>query len=253
MIVRFAVIFVSILVVVAGAKPAAAQHPFSPEGTSLEGAARMGDAATVELLLQRAPKRSEKNLALLAAAEGGPVVLQMDPAQQSGGQRHAVKPRPLDSPWTKTVKLLLDNGAYIETRDADRNTPVLLAASFGQTDIFLFLLKRGADIRATDKYGNSALIGAACECAEASMNSTYDIVKVLLEKGAEVNAQNHEGTTALMNAAAGGGSAGIVKLLLDHGADANVRNERGETALALARKSQRPDKVRLLRRATQAR
>jgi ankyrin repeat protein len=114
----------------------------------------------------------------------------------------------------------------------------------------MILLERGANIQAKDKYGNTALIAAACECALATMNSTYDIVKLLLQKGADVNGRTHEGRTALMNAAFGFGDASILKLLLDSGADPTAKDKHGDTALALAVKSERPDKVQLLKQAT---
>ena len=82
------------------------------------------------------------------------------------------------------------------------------------------------------------------------MNSTYDIVKTLLEKGANPNARDLEGTTALMNAASGFGGSAIVKLLLESGADPNAKDKHGNTALALALRSKRPDKVKLLKQAT---
>jgi ankyrin repeat protein len=76
-----------------------------------------------------------------------------------------------------------------------------------------------------DKNGMTALVAAACECAIATMNSTYDIVRMLLEKGANANSQTNDGTTALMKAVAGFGEVAIVELLLDYGADPAAKNK----------------------------
>jgi len=219
--------------------------------TPLVLAARSGNVEITELLLRRTSDAREKNRALFEGVGGGPVVVELQdsnarPNEPSG----AIPAAAWNAPWVRTVKLLLDGGAYIEARDPDRSTPLIRAASLGQTDIFMILLERGANIQAKDKYGNTALIAAACECALATMNSTYDIVKLLLQKGADVNGRTHEGRTALMNAAFGFGDASILKLLLDSGADPTAMDKHGDTALALAVKSERPDKVQLLKQAT---
>jgi ankyrin repeat protein len=219
--------------------------------TTLVLAARSGNAEIMELLLRKTSDIQEKNRALFEAAGGGPVVIEMTDSNSKSNEASGPVPAAAwDAPWVKTVKLLLDSGAYIEARDSERSTPLIRAASLGQTDIFMLLLERGADIQARDKYGNTALIAAACECALATMNSTYDIVKLLLQKGANPNAHTHDGTTALMNATGGFGDAAIVKLLLESGADPTVKNKHGDTALTLAIKSERPDKIRLLKQAT---
>lgn len=211
--------------------------------TALVEAARSGNNELLELLLKVSDSRN-KNLALFAAATGGPVVIVME--DQPAGA--LVTGPPMEAPWIKTNRLLLESGADLETRDPLQGTPLMVAASHGQTDIFEFLLNRGASIHARDKYGNTALILAACECAAATMNSTYDIVKMLLIKGANPNAQANDGTTALMNAAGGFGGSAIVELLLNSGADPAAKNKKGNTALSLAIKANQPDKIEILKR-----
>ncbi|MBR1672000.1 MAG: ankyrin repeat domain-containing protein, partial [Fretibacterium sp.] len=87
----------------------------------------------------------------------------------------------------------------------------------------------GADVDATDKAGNTALMCAAMNDAGA------DTLKVLLDAGADVNRRNNDGGTALMFAALKCGSAEPVKLLLARGADVGARTEAGWTPLRLAR------------------
>lgn len=208
---------------------------------ALTQAARVGFTDVVKLLVKRSGIKG-KNQALFGAVEGGPVVIQLADA---GGYNPAPV---LESPWVSTVKILLAQGAELEARrDENGDTPLIAAAAFAETDVVALLLQRGADINATDNAGNTALMSAACECAVATMNSAYDVVKVLLKKGADVNARSTDGATALINAAAGFGDVSIVKLLLDHGADPAAKDNRGNTALASAQKSQRPDKVRVLK------
>ena len=67
------------------------------------------------------------------------------------------------------------------------------------------LLEKGADVKATDRDGRTALIWAAQDGHEA-------VVRLLLEKGADVEAKDRDGRTALIWAAQGGHEA-VVRLL----------------------------------------
>jgi ankyrin repeat protein len=216
--------------------------------TALTWAARGGWVKLISLLA-RFSDTKEKNRALFAAVEDGPVgVVEID-ASTLPIPPPSKPAAEVEQSWTATAESLLDSGAEIEARNEDGSTPLIWAAQFAQTDIFELLKSRGAKIGVRDKYGDTPLIVAACECAEARMNSAYDVVRILLDEGADVNARSKDGTTALMNAASGFGDAAIVKLLLDHGANPKLKDRRGNTVLTLARKRQREDKVRLIREA----
>jgi ankyrin repeat protein len=220
--------------------------------TALIQAARAGAVDSVVALLGVAPGIKEKNEALFTVTDGGPVVIISTDADakpsKKDGQVATEAPEP---PWVSTVRVLLDSGADLEARDEEGETPLIRAASYGQTDIFRLLLQRGANLNARDKNGMTALIAAACECAIATMNSTYDIVRMLLENGANANSTTRDGTTALMKAAGGFGEVAIVELLLDYRADPAVKNKEGDTALTLAMKSDQTEKVLLLKRAVE--
>jgi ankyrin repeat protein len=220
------------------------------EETALIEAARSMDPELLRVLLDGGPDIKDKNAALFEAAESAPVVLQMAdaPATLNGHneQTPAVVP---EAPWVTNVRLLLDSGADIETRDEEGETPLMRAASFGQTETFELLLERGAKINVRDKRGMTPLIAAACACALATMNNTYDIIKILLEKGANVNARTRDGKTALMMAAGSPDDAASVKLLLRWGADPMAKDNQGKTAMTFASDNPFPEKVRLLKRA----
>jgi len=221
--------------------------------TALIQAARVGAADSVVALLEVTSSIKEKNEALFATTEGGGpvVIISTDAEAKPNKQDGQVAKEAPEPPWVSTVRVLLDSGADLEARDENGETALIRAASYGQTDIFRLLLQRGANLNARDRNGMTALIAAACECAIATMNSTYDIVRMLLEKGVNANSATRDGTTALMNAAAGFGEVGIVELLLDHGADPTAKNKQGDTALTLAMKNDRPDKALLLKRAVE--
>ena len=91
------------------------------------------------------------------------------------------------------VAFLLDNGANIndkEYRDLIDQTPLIIAAFNGCTDIVRMLLDAGADIGHRNDQGENALI-------TASQEGNIDVVKVLLDAGADKNQPNADGETPL--------------------------------------------------------
>ena len=70
------------------------------------------------------------------------------------------------------------------------STPLIAAATFGQTEVALTLIENGADLEVQNNEGSTALITAAFFCRT-------EIVKALLEKGAERGTKNNIGATAL--------------------------------------------------------
>ena len=60
-----------------------------------------------------------------------------------------------NSDWVKT--LLEADPSLLESKDDDGETPFLVAAQNGKTEIISYLMKRGANRRATDKFGWTAL------------------------------------------------------------------------------------------------
>ncbi|MDH5680370.1 MAG: ankyrin repeat domain-containing protein [Spirochaetota bacterium] len=119
----------------------------------------------------------------------------------------------------------------------------LEAAFEGKKDKVLYMIKKGANIHAKDKYGQTALYEFA---GDANM------VKYLLDKGADATVLTTDGRSVL-HIAAFHGNVESMKLLIDNGADINavdgkirssgiisdgkhVRtiNEPGDTALEVA-------------------
>ena len=117
---------------------------------------------------------------------------------------------------TETVKLLLDKGAGINTKD--RKGPDCIddkCESGGidaeirkmQTAVVRILLERGADVKLKDLAGQTALIHAfVLENYIIYPGVDQDIVKMqtevlqmLMDKGAVVNVKDKKGKTALIN------------------------------------------------------
>ena len=121
------------------------------------------------------------------------------------------------------LRLLVDKGANVNARSALGNTALMLAARPARSSRAVeLLLARGADAKATNHFGASALMAAVASGDEQS-------VRLLIKNGADVNAQPAPnelgfvlggGRSPLMWAAFRG-DISIMKLLIDAGADVN--------------------------------
>lgn len=114
------------------------------------------------------------------------------------------------------VAFLLEKGANIndtEIRDTIDQTPIIVAAQGGCTEIVKMLLQAGANIEHRNDQGENALISAAQE-------GHKEIVKMLLDAGANINQENADGETALDLAIRLKQKKDLLDLLLEHGAEA---------------------------------
>jgi ankyrin repeat protein len=166
--------------------------------SALIAAAGEGNATKVALVLERGTDLKAKNESLFAMGRSRPLVLKMpttaEPIHNQNQEQDGTVGFPLESD-AAIVRLLLDQGANIESRDEEGATPLMVAAEHGQSGVVRALLEKGADVEARDKYGFTALIGAACECAVIDMPETLESMRLLLGKGANINAENKTGTT----------------------------------------------------------
>jgi ankyrin repeat protein len=128
------------------------------------------------------------------------------------------------------MKLLLEKGAELETKDDDRGrTPLLLAAENGHEAVVKLLLEKGAELETKDDDRGQTPLSLAAK------NGHKAVVKLLLEKGVELETKDDDlGQTPLLLAAENGHEA-VVKLLLEKGAKLKATNYRSrQTPLVLA-------------------
>jgi ankyrin repeat protein len=130
----------------------------------------------------------------------------------------------------------------VEWRTAKDESPLMMAALKGQTDLVRKLIARGADV---NKTGWTALHYAATSGHVA-------IIQMLLDEHAYIDAESPNKTTPLMMAAHYG-TPQAVKLLLEAGADPTLRNELGLSAVDFAQRGNRRDAAEMIALAIRSR
>ncbi|KAJ6599684.1 ankyrin repeat-containing domain protein [Mycena vulgaris] len=139
---------------------------------------------------------------------------------------------------TDIVRLLLENGADVNTTGVGDRSTLQVASSRGHKDIVCLLLEHGADLTATSRQYGSAVHAA-------SLGGHTDIVRLLLEAGANVNTTGGPNGSALQ-AASGGGHTETMYFLLRNGADVNATGGRNGSALQAASRLGHINAVHLL-------
>jgi uncharacterized protein len=123
----------------------------------------------------------------------------------------------------------------VETRTPKDESPLMMAALKGHSQLVRKLIERNADV---NKTGWTPLHYAAT-------NGHLAIIELLLENHAYIDAESPNGTTPLMMAAHYGSPA-AVKLLLEAGADPGLKNQLGLTAIDFAHRANRRDAAELI-------
>src|SRR5258707_1004171 len=135
----------------------------------------------------------------------------------------------IGSEYATIAELLIDRGADIH---AQHDAAIFAAVRNAEPSVVRLLLKKGAPVNATDprSYDETVLITAAG-------GASVEALQMLLDAGADLKATNKNGETALMKASTIDNRYSVetrlpmIELLLKSGADVNVRDKVGSTAL----------------------
>jgi ankyrin repeat protein len=131
----------------------------------------------------------------------------------------------------KTIKWLVNNKANLNAKDYDGLTPLMYLVRnsiYEDNGALDYLIDCGALVNEKDNDGNSVLIH--------SINGITDFVEILLKRGANINASNNSGITALMYALSyvRYDEKKIVNLLIDNGADIFGNDNQNNSTLMYA-------------------
>jgi ankyrin repeat protein len=130
----------------------------------------------------------------------------------------------------------------VDARNAQDESPLMLASLKGELGLVKQLVSRSADV---NKPGWTALHYAAT-------HGHLPVIRLLLEHHAYIDAESPNGTTPLMMAAHYG-SPEAVKLLLDEGADPTIKNRLDLTAIDFAHRANRKEAAEIIAAAIRAR
>ncbi len=126
-----------------------------------------------------------------------------------------------------TVSAEVDPNSITNIQDADGRTPLHWAAYAGRLEMVKLLLEHGADVRSRDKWNQAPLY-------DASRAGHLEVVKYLYKyAAADINATSTEGWTSLLSAA-NEGHLVVVKYLYEQGANINITADGVWTPLHVA-------------------
>jgi ankyrin repeat protein len=133
---------------------------------------------------------------------------------------------------------LLVSLAWVNLGAGAGEPPLVSALKRGQVEVAHTLVKRGADVNASEMDGTTALHWAV-------RSGDVETTALLIRHGANVTAPNRYGATPLW-LAAGSGNTALVDMLLAAGADAKATIGDGETVLMAAARTNAGQAIRSL-------
>ena len=136
----------------------------------------------------------------------------------------------------KILILYLDN-INAPLSDQNEMTPLMEAAFYASPDLVDLLIYLGADIKASDKYGYTALSHAACHAENVNSYDAELVITSLIKAGANLEtAGGHNNETPLIRCCYKEIYTPIVKLLIKENANIEATNNFGKTPLMIGAK-----------------
>jgi ankyrin repeat protein len=163
----------------------------------------------------------------------------MSPNAKQGGITALMEASRRGKTHHEIAAALIKAGAEIDAQDPYGVTPLLFAAISGSPETMRMLLKSGANVKAKDVDGRTALI----ETLTTENDLPPETIEELIQAGSEVNVRIYGGLTPLMIAAAG--NSRILQAIIRAGADLNATDDQGATALRWAKDS--PENYKILK------
>jgi len=126
------------------------------------------------------------------------------------------------------IKRLLNTGADLTWRNADKLTPIGLAATLSQWECVEAIAEyKKTDIKDDATYGNALIF--------AAKSDSYKTVKILLEANAPSSWSTASDGNRALHWAVKNNNKPMIEVLLQHGADVTAQNTAKQTPIQLAR------------------
>lgn len=139
------------------------------------------------------------------------------------------------------ISELIDDGVSINALDDKGETPLIIAILESRFSVVDIIIEHGADIRARNRGGFTALHAA-------SYVGNSAIARKLLDKGADVNDQDNKAGVTALSVAAEEGYSGVAQVLIDFGAKLEASERNGYTPLSRALWRGQSDVVKVLQK-----
>ncbi|KAH0524103.1 hypothetical protein TsFJ059_009013 [Trichoderma semiorbis] len=216
----------------------------NPHGlTALHTAAQMGHSAIFEYLLRggadaNAGAGTRVGTPLHTASarvDGNPLIQRLIDSGAGVDETNADGETPLHLAATfgkqANIELLIKNGANKEARDGRGSTPLLLSVSDTPDkqpkECIRLLIRLGANVTVADEVGRTLL------CLVARDENLADLIPEVLRAGAVIEEADEEGYTPL-HLAVWYQCTEAIKLLVEHGASVEATNNEGDTPPMIA-------------------
>lgn len=138
------------------------------------------------------------------------------------------------------VRELIQQGVNVSEMDGSGDSPLIMAAYEGYTEIVRALLEAGADVGALDPGMKATALHAAAYAGRT------EAARLLIQHHIDVNKQGpYNGYTALHDAI-WQNHLETAKVIIEGGADLTIKSNSGQTPLEFARAKRNPALVALL-------
>jgi ankyrin repeat protein len=228
------------------AKGADTNIPDSNNGeTALIKAARNGNIELMNMLMMAnadVNAQSRRGVSVLTAAvqNGDPLLIEflLSRGARAGGTQENMFNYAFQKKFVG-VDAMLKTGVSPNITDANGNTPLVVAAAYGDMPSARALITYKANVNAANNIGMTPLLYAI-------QTKNKDMTQYFLERGADVNKANNNGETPLFWAAYYGDTQ-LVDVLLKLDADYNKTTKSNMTALSIAGRNKNTETEKLLK------
>ena len=170
---------------------------------------------------------------LLIAAEKNPnekiVNLLLSSANFDEASKNNALWKSLTNSNLQVCKLIIDAGANVNDKNAQGETPLIVAYTKGHAEIMSVLLAAGADANVKNANGETLL-----QIEYSKEKPSIDVMKKLIDNCANTDVKNPRGETLLQSECAKDRpNIDIIRILINGGATPNVKDNNGETPLSV--------------------